>query len=121
MPALASRDIENKKQNAAAGDVTKKIVPEADVAMRSFDQAGNVGNRCAAIATKINDSDHRMKGGEGIGRDLWMRRGDFSEQGRLAGIWITDQSGVGHRSKLEKEVPLLTFFAFGVLDRRAIP
>src|SRR5438067_2367032 len=107
MPAFASRDIENEKQDTAAGDVAKKIVTEADVAMRSFDQTGNVGTRRAAIAVEINHSDYRMEGCEWIGRDLWMRRRDFSEQGRLAGIWITHQRGVGHRSKLEEEVTLL--------------
>src|SRR5207247_10804435 len=101
MPAFASRDIENEKQDAAAGDVAKKIVTQADVAMRSFDQAGNVGNRRAAIAIKINHSHYRMECCEGIGRDLWMGCRDFSEQGRLAGIWITHQRGLGHRSKLE--------------------
>ncbi len=49
MPAFASRDVEDEKQNPAASDVAKKIVTEADVAMRSFDQTGNVGNRRAAI------------------------------------------------------------------------
>ena len=42
-------------------------------------------------------------------------------RGRLAGIRITHQRGIGHRPKLEEEVTLLTLFAFRVLDRSAIP
>ena len=121
VPAFASRTVEDEKQDAAARDVAKKIVTEADVAMCSLDQSGNIGNRGAAIAIEINHADHRMKRGKRIGRDLRVRGRDFSEQGRLAGIRITHERSVGHRPKLEKEVTLLALFAFRVLDGSAIP
>ena len=120
MPPFASRDIEDEKQDPAARDVAQKIVAETDVAMRPFDQAGNVGNRGPAIFIELNHADHRMKRGERIGRDLRMRRGNLPEQRRLAGIRITDERRVGHRPQLEKEMTLLALFAFRVLDRRAI-
>ena len=77
MPSFASRDIEDEKQNPATGDVPQKIVAEADVAMRAFDQTGNVGNRGAAITVEIDHPNDRMQRGERIRRDLRMRGGNF--------------------------------------------
>ena len=121
MAALAPRDVEDEKQNPAASDVAKKIVTETDVAVRSFDQTRDVGDRRPAIAIEIDYTDYRMKGGEWIGRDFRVRRGEFAEQSRFAGIGITHQRSISHRSKLEEEMSLLALSAFGVLNRRAIP
>ena len=51
--SFASRDVEDEKQKPAARDVPKKIVTETDVPMRSFDQAGNIRDRRAAIVIEM--------------------------------------------------------------------
>ena len=121
MAALASGDVEDKKQDAAACNVAEKIVAEADVAMCALDQSGNVGDRSAAISVKLDHADDRVQRRKRIGRDFRMRRRNFPEQRRFARIRITNQRGVRHRAQFEKKMTLLAFLAFGVLDRGAVP
>src|SRR4051812_41926986 len=93
---------------------------EPDVAMRTFDQSRNVRDRCPAVAIEVHHAHDRVQRRKWIGRHLRMGGGNFSEQGRLPRIWVTDESGVRHRAELEKEMSLLPFFAFRVLDRGAV-
>src|SRR5206468_9099810 len=98
--SFASRRIDNKEQIAAAHDVSEEIVTKTNIAVRAFDQAGNIGNRDAAIIIQFNYTNARAQSGEGISRDLRMRGGDLTKQGRLAGIRVTDERRIRDRAQL---------------------
>src|SRR5438876_2066483 len=118
---FASGNIDNKKQNPAARNVTQKFVPESNTAMRVFDETGNIGNCRAQITAELNDADNRMQSSERIRRHFRPRRRNLSEQSRFPGIRITDQPSVRDRAQFEQKMSLLAFFALGVLARRAVP
>jgi hypothetical protein len=44
--------------------VTKKIVPETDVAMRAFDETRDVSDRGAFVSVEFDDADDRIQGCE---------------------------------------------------------
>ena len=69
---------------------------------------------------ELNDADNRMQRREWISGDFGPRRGDFSEQRRFAGIWITNESRIRDRAELQQKMTGLAFCAFGVFARRAI-
>ena len=48
--AFTSGNIDNEQKNPATGDVAKKFVAKAQPAMRPFDQAGDVRDRCPVIS-----------------------------------------------------------------------
>ena len=76
------------------GEVPQKIVAEADIAMRAFDQTGNVRDRRSTVSQKLNHTDNRMQGRERIRRHFRPRRRNSPKQSRLPSIRIADQSRV---------------------------
>src|SRR5205823_2901262 len=78
--AFASGNVDHEEKNSAARDVSKEFVTESKPAVRAFNQTGNVRDRRASIFRKFHHTDDRMQRGEGIGRNSWTCRGDFSKQ-----------------------------------------
>src|ERR1017187_9952674 len=62
--AFTSGSINHENQKAAARNVSQKIVAESEIAVRTFDQSRNIGDRGAAITRKLNYADNRMQRGE---------------------------------------------------------
>src|SRR3954451_16121386 len=120
MAAFASGNIENEEQDSATRNVPEKIVAKPDISMRAFDESRNVRNRSATITVELDDADDGMKSREWVRRDLRMRRGDFSEQGRFTRVGIPDQRRVRHCPQFKNEMALLSFLAFSVLNWRAV-
>ena len=85
-------------------------MPESLVFVCSFDQAGNIRDGRASIAVQFNDANDRIERGERIGRHLWMRGGDLSEQGALSRVGITYQTCIGDRPKFQGKPSLLARF-----------
>ncbi len=88
-----------------------------------FDQAGQVGDRRPAVVggiarLEVQDAEVGLERGEGVVGDLGRRRGDGSQQRRLAGVGQSDQPDVGDQPKVEPDTPLLAGqAASGVLGR----
>lgn len=61
-----------------------------------------------------------MQRRKGVGRHLRVRGRKRPEQSGFPGVRISDQAGIGDHAQLEKEPPLFTRRALGILPRRAI-
>ena len=112
-----SRNIDYEQKNPAARDVAEKFVTKSETTMRVFNQTGNVCYRCPPIFGKFHYADDWMQSRERIGRNFRPGGGNFSEQGRFAGVRIADKPGISDRTQFKQEVPSLAFFAFGVFAR----
>src|ERR1700730_10620088 len=88
--------------------------------MRSLDQARNISDGGALVSFKFKNAYHWIQGREGIRCDFGMRGGNFPNQGRLAGVRVTDETDVGNLSQLQKEVAFFARLPFGELARRSI-
>src|ERR1700736_4336445 len=62
-----------------------------------------------------------MQRREGISGHFRPSRGNLSEQSRFTGVWITNHSAVSDCAKLQHEMALFAFSAFGEFARGAIP
>ena len=82
----------------------------------TFDQSGDVGHRRAFEFSKIDDADHGVQRGKGIGRDLWVGGGNLAQQSRFPGIGIPDQTRVRNAAEFQHEVAFLP-----VVPRRKLP
>src|SRR5205807_7881740 len=120
IPSFASRNIDNEQQNSAARNMSEKFMAESEPVMRAFNQAGYVRDRCAPVIGKFHHTDDWVQCRKGICCHLGMCRRNFSQKRGFARVWITNQARICNCPQLEKEMPLLAFFAFRVLARRAI-
>ena len=89
------RDVHQMDQQARAFDVTQELYAQAVAQVRSFNQAGDVGDHEAAIFTGVDHAQIRDQGGEGIIRDLGARCGDAGDQSRLARVGESDEADIG--------------------------
>ncbi len=89
----------------------EKLVAQADVAVRAFDQARHIAHREAVEVGILHYADLGVEGGEGIGRDFGPGARDGSEQGGFAGIGITDQADFGHDAQFQEEVAFVARLA----------
>src|SRR6266481_348347 len=92
---------------------------ESKAVMRAFTQTRDVRNRRMPVIRKFDHADDWMQCRERICCRFRVCRRNFSQKRRFARVWITNQAGIRDCSQFEKEMPLLAFFAFGVLAWRA--
>jgi hypothetical protein len=70
-------------------------VPKAGAAVRSFDQARDVGHHEAATIVQTDDTEVRLQRGEGIVCDLGAGRRDARNQRGLARVREAYQTHIG--------------------------
>src|SRR5260370_29929195 len=93
---------------------------ESEPVMRAFNQTGDVRNRRTPVIRKFHHADDWMQCCERICCYFRLCRRNFPQKRGFARVWITNQAGIRDGSQFEKEMPLIAFFAFGVLAWRAI-
>lgn len=86
----------------------------------TFDQAGNVGDHEALVATDADHAEVRHQGGERIVGHLRLGRGHCADESALAGIRQSQQADVGQHLQFQLEVTRLARLARGGLARRPI-
>ncbi len=95
-------------------------MPQAEPAMRAFDEPRHVGDDKTAVFAQADDAEIRRQCGERVVGDLRPRRGDPRDQRRLAGVRIADKADVGEQLQLEAQILDLAFLARLHFPRRAI-
>src|SRR5208337_468495 len=118
--ALAAGHVDDEEEDAAALDVAQKFVAEAHALVRALDQAGDVSHGDAGEVGILDDADHRLERGKGVGRDLGMRVRKAGEERRLPGVGIADEAGIRDRLEFELELAALPLLAFLVAARRLV-
>src|SRR5258708_7263471 len=86
-----TRDIDEMNQHSGTLEVTKKLMAQAEAAMRSFNKSRYVRHNKTSIAAKGDDSQIRRQRREWIIGNLRPGGGDAGDQCRLAGLWKTPQ------------------------------
>src|ERR1700737_2913996 len=76
--------------------------------VRSFDEAGDVGDDERLVFIRAHDAQVRDQRRERIVRDLRLGRADGRNQRRLAGVWPADVSAVGDQLQLDGEFALFS-------------
>ena len=117
---LASRHIDQVKQQAGALDVAQELGAEAGAEVRAFDEAGHVGDDEGLLIRLFahgDDAEVGFEGGEGVVGDLGLGGGDAGDEGGLAGVGIADQADVGQQLEFQAVIALLAGAAQFVLAR----
>ena len=104
IPAIDAGHVQQQHENLAALDVAQEGVSEADVVVRAVDESGNITHGQAREVRVLHDADLRMERGERIRCNLRTSARNRSQQGRLAGVWVTDEADLRHDLQLEAVV-----------------
>ena len=78
MPAFAAGGVDDEKQYFAARYMPQEVVAESNVAVRAFDQAGNISDRGAMIRVELTTPTIGCSVVNGYGSDFRPRRRKFS-------------------------------------------
>ena len=95
------------KQTAAV-DMPQKIVAEPCPLRRALNDAGDVGHDEGNALVDIHDAEIRKQSRKMIVRDLGMRLADNGKQRGFADIRKSDQTDVGQKLELERDVVALS-------------
>ena len=79
---------------------------EAMPLVRSFDEAGDVGDDERLIVIRAHDAQVGDQRRERIVRNLRLGRADDRDQRRLAGVWQADDSDIGDQLQLDEKLAL---------------
>ena len=99
--AVRAGHVEQQHQHLAPLDVPEKLVAQADVAVRAFNQARHIAHRKPMEIRVFHDADLGVERGEGVGRDFGPGARDSRQQGRFAGIRVSHQADFRHDAQLE--------------------
>ena len=119
-PPVGPGHVENEGEHDRPLNVLEEGVPQPDVFVRAVDQPRNVRHRDPRIIGVLHHADHRMQCGEGVGRHLGPRRGNRTQQRRLARVGVAHQPDVGDGLEFEQKFALFARFARLPLARRPV-
>ena len=114
------RHVHQMQEQTGARQVLEEANPQASALGSALDQAGDIGNHEALVAT---DTDHPQvghQGGKGIIRHFGLGRRDGTDEGALARIGQTKQPHIGQHFELQLEIARLTRLARRGLTRRTV-
>ena len=114
---FAASHVDDEDQERAALDVTKELVAEAAVLVRTFDESRNIGHHDAVEAVGVIDYAHvDVKGRERIRCHLRAGGREEIREGRLTRVGVAHEADVGDRLEHDAEA---TFFARVARSRAA--
>ena len=108
--AVDAGQVEQQDEHAGPLDVAQEPVTEPAPLRRALDEPGDVGQH-HLVVLEADDPEVRLQRGEGVVRNLRLRRTDRGDQGRLARVGEPDQRRVGQELHLELEPELLAVLA----------
>ena len=112
-------DIDEVDNDAGALDVFEELDAEAVAEMRTFDEAGEVGDGEGFGVGEFADLDYAEVGferGEGVVGDFGPGGGEARDEGGFADVRIANESGIGEEAELEAIVALFAGAAKLVLS-----
>jgi hypothetical protein len=86
--------------------VAEELDAQPGTVVRALDEPGNVGEDQDVPTAHLGHAQVGVKGGEGVGGDLWPRPGEGGEQGGLAGVGEPDQADIGDQLELQMDAAL---------------
>jgi len=116
-------DVDEVDDDAGALDVLEELDAQTCTQMRSFDEAGEVGDGEGFRVRKVADLDDAEVGferGEGVVGDLGFGGGEARDERGFADVRVTDQTGVGEQAQFEAVVALFAGAAELVLARSLV-
>ena len=108
---IVARQVDEMDEDGAALHVTEELMAEAMPLVRSFDEAGDVGDDERLIVIRAHDAQVGDQRRERIVRNLRLGRADDRDQRRLAGVWQADDSDVGDQLQLDEKLALFAHVA----------
>src|SRR6266478_1264638 len=110
--------------------MAEKANTQACAQVRSFDQAGKIGDHkraaqlgavSASATVSVNNTQIRFQRGKGIVRNFRARRGDYGNQSGLAGIGKSDQADIGQEFQLQTDMVLFAWKTIFMFARSLMP
>src|SRR5262245_2827583 len=119
LPGMLGRAVDQMQQGAAALDMTKKTIAQANALVGAFDQTWNVRQHELALID-AHHTELRIERRERIIRDLRLGSAHRRQERRLACVWQTDETGIRDQLQAQPDRALLAGLTGVGVARRSI-